>query len=96
MSMTSSQARVAIYQLWEDAWYATDGWIGLTGVTTEPPVYYENIAPQTVPRSDAIRVEVSVIHTDKPMESFGDGRPNYKAVGLAVGMFYESIKCRVG
>jgi hypothetical protein len=88
MSMNSAQARVAIYELWDDAWQDVTGWAALPGVTVEPPVYYDNIAPDAAPRSDAIKVEVSVIHTDKPMDSFGNGRPNYRATGIVVVKFY--------
>jgi len=88
MTMTSAEARLAIYQLWNTVWEGVNGWSTLPGITVEPPVYYDNIAPSDAPRSDAVKVEVSVIHTDKPMDSFGDGRPNYKAVGLVVVKFY--------
>lgn len=86
--MNSGEARAALYQMWEDAWQATDGWAALPGVSVEPPVYYENIAPDEAPRSDAIKVEIYVQHSDKPMESFGNGRPNYKAVGFVVAKLY--------
>lgn len=86
--MNSGQAREALYQMWLDAWEATDGWIALPGVTVEPPVFYENIAPEDAPETDAIKVEIHVQHSDKPMESFGNGRPNYKAVGFVVAKLY--------
>jgi len=86
--MNSSEARQALYDMWDDAWQATDGWAALPGVSVEPPVYYENIAPDEAPRTDAIKVEIHVQHSDKPMESFGNGRPNYKAVGFVVAKLY--------
>lgn len=86
--MNSGQAREALYEMWDDAWQATDGWAALPGVSVEPPVFYENIAPDEAPTSDAIKVEIYVQHSDKPMDSFGNGRPNYKAVGFVVAKLY--------
>jgi len=88
MSLNSGQARELLYEMWDDAWNATDGWEALPGVSVEPPVYYENIAPDEAPRTSAIKVEIHVQHSDKPMESFGDGRPNYKAVGFVVARLF--------
>lgn len=84
MGMNSRQARDAIYSMWKEAWEATDGWAVLDGVSVEPPVFYDNVAPDTPPDANKIKVEVMVQHSDTPMASFGSGRPNYDAVGFVV------------
>jgi hypothetical protein len=82
--MSSAVARDALYQMWKDAWDATDGWAVLPGVSEEPPVFYQNISPDDAPETSAVKVEIRVLHTEKPMMSFGEGRPKYTARGYVL------------
>lgn len=86
--MNARQARDAMYAMWKAAWDATDGWVALDGVAVEPPVYYDNVAPDTPPGADKVRVDIAIQHSDAPMGSFGNGRPNYDAVGFVVVKLY--------
>jgi len=81
--MNQRQARDAIYSMWDDAWQASDGWPTL-GLAEEPPVFYDNVAPDNPPQASEVKVEILVQHSEKPMRAFGPGRPHYEATGFVV------------
>lgn len=81
-TMSAGTARKALYQMFKDAWDATDGWMAI--LPAEPPVFYDNVRANDAPESSKVKIEVNVHHTEKPMMTFGQGRPNYKAIGTVV------------
>ena len=87
---TTEQARSGIYETFYQHWInTTTGWQSISGLTSEPKVFYENIIADAVdgevftPDTANPALRVLVRHNTSEMDSFGeDGEGSFEATGI--------------